>query len=337
MSLSICPWKYDKQWVYSITYDEALVELHRFAVPMHEEYGLPGHVEVVVGQMGAIREIGNSSYNGFRHMNGEELKELMAEGWGVGNHSWSHQTITSETVDQELRQAKEELEAAIAAPVLLYCSPGDNTNMAAHVLEACRRYGYLGAMSITDALNRPEDELFWINRTPLHDHYYAPFYSAYDPYRNIRYAQAVHGWIIDYCHCPLETPVHPNKDCSHAQLRQRFETVLSEGGDGVWCAVPEEVIGYHILRRHTRIEPIDESALEYRYRLYLDGLPHIAPYRALTLEALVPAAWCRDPHAWIGGHPVPAALSRPQTLQITLDVHDGMEIVFRQGGNRTNQ
>ena len=26
MSLTICPWKYDKQWVYSITYDEALVE-----------------------------------------------------------------------------------------------------------------------------------------------------------------------------------------------------------------------------------------------------------------------------------------------------------------------
>ncbi len=88
MSLSICPWKYGKRWVYSITYDEALADLHRFAVPMHEEY--------------------------------------------------------------------------------------------------CRRYGYLGAMSLTDALNLPEDELFWTNnRTALHDHYYAPFYSAYDPYRNI--------------------------------------------------------------------------------------------------------------------------------------------------------
>ena len=229
MSLSICPWKYGKRWVYSITYDEALADLHRFAVPMHEEYGIPGHVEILVGQMGQIRKAGNSSYNGFRHMNGEELRDLLARGWGVGNHSWSHEVITPEMVDEEIGRAKQVLEEALGEPVILYCSPGNNTNMADHVLEACRRYGYLGAMSLTDALNLPGDELFWINRTALHDHYYEPFYSAYDPYRNIRQAEAVQGWLIDYCHCPLEEPVHPNKDCSEAQLRQRLETVLSEG------------------------------------------------------------------------------------------------------------
>ena len=220
MSLSICPWKYGKRWVYSITYDEALADLHRFAVPMHEEYDIPGHVEVVVGQMGEIRNIGSSSFNGYRHMNADELRDLLARGWGVGNHSWSHEVITPEMVDIEIGHAKQVLEEALGESIILYCSPGDNTNMADHVLEACRRYGYLGAMSLTDALNLPEDELFWINRTPLHDHYYPPFYSAYDPFRNIRQAQELQGWLIDYCHCPLETPVHPNKDCSEAQLRK---------------------------------------------------------------------------------------------------------------------
>ncbi|MBM3265043.1 MAG: hypothetical protein FJY97_16680 [candidate division Zixibacteria bacterium] len=184
-------------------------------------------------------------------------------------------------------------------------------------------------MSITDALNRPEEELFWINRTPLHDHYYAPFFSAYDPFRNIRHAQVVNGWIIDYCHCPLETPVHPNKDCSQAQLRQRFEMVLSEGGDEVWTAVPEEVVSYHLMRRHTRVETVDESALEYRYRLYVEGLPGVVPYRTLTFEALVPAAWCRDPKVRVDGVPIPATLARPQTLRITVETRDGMEMVFR--------
>ena len=219
MSLEICPWKYGKCWVYSITYDEALADLHRFAVPMHEEYGIPGHVEVVVGQLGEIRQIGNSSFNGYRHMNGGELRDLLARGWGVGNHSWVHEIITPEMVEKEIGHAKQVLEEALGEPIILYCSPGDNTNMADHILEACRRYGYLGAMSITDALNLPGDELFWINRTPLHDHYYPPFYSAYDPYRNIRQAQEMQGWLIDYCHCPLETAVHPNKDCSEAQLQ----------------------------------------------------------------------------------------------------------------------
>lgn len=330
--MTISPWKYGKKWVYSITYDEALADLHRFAVPMHEQYGLPGHVEAVVGQLGEVRRIGNSSYNGYRHMNGEELKDLLQRGWGVGNHSWTHQVITPETVDQELRQAKETLEDAIDAPVILFCSPGDNTNMADHVLDACRQYGYLGAMSLTDALNLPDDDMFWINRTALHDHYYAPFFSAFDPYRNIRYAQEMNGWIIDYCHCPLETAVHPNKDCSESQLRQRFETVLGEGGDAVWCALPEEALSYHLMRRHTRIETPAHTESEHRYRLTLDKLPDAVPYRTLTLEIDVPAAWCRDPRILINGHRVSATLLRPKTLMVTLNVEDGTELQIGADG-----
>src|ERR1051326_4147739 len=273
MPLTICDWKYGKQWVYSITYDEALSELHRFAVPYHEEFGIPGHVEAVAGHIGKQRQLGQSSYNGFHHMGPEELRDLVARGWGVGNHSWSHEIITPERVDQELRQAKEVLEEAIGAPVPLYCSPGDNTNMADHVLAACREYGYLGAMSLTDALNRPGDELFWLNRTALHDQFYGPFFSEFDPYRNIRHAQGQHGWIIDYCHYPLETPVHRNKDCSEAQLHRRFEAVLSEGGDSVWCANPDEVIDYHLTRRHVRIEALREDATVQSYRLSFEPLP----------------------------------------------------------------
>ena len=328
MSLRICNWKHGKRWVYSITYDEALIELHRFAVPIHEEYGVPGHVEAVVGHLGAVRQIGNSSYNGFRHMSGEELRDLIARGWGVGNHSWSHEVIKPDTVDVEIRKAREVLEEAIGGPVVLYCSPGNNVNMADHVLEACRKYGYLGAMSLTDALNRPGDELFWLNRTALHDQYYEPFYSEYDPFRNIRHAQEDGGWIIDYCHCPLERPVHRNKDCSEAQLRRRFETVLSEGGDEVWCAVPEEVIFYHLTRRHARIETEADTPQEKRYRLRLDGLSERVTCRTLTLDADVPAAWRREPKVWVNGTPRPASLARPKALRVTVDVADGMEIAF---------
>ena len=340
MSLSICPWKYGKQWVYSITYDEALADLHRFAVPMHEEYGIPGHVEVVVGQMGEIRNIGNSSFNGYRHMNRTELRDLLARGWGVGNHSWSHEVITPEMVDREIGHAKSVLEEALGEAIILYCSPGDNTNMADHVLEACRRHDYLGAMSLTDALNLPGDELFWLNRTALHDHYYPPFYSAYDPYRNIRQAQAMQGWIIDYCHCPLETAVHPNKDCSEAQLRQRIETVLAEGGDAVWCAVPEEALSYHLMRRHARVEEVggNRTSVEegtnlkeeaQRYRIALPELPIQVPYRSLTLEANVPAAWCRDPRVTVDGQELAAEVVRPGVLRFTTPVRDGTEVEVR--------
>jgi len=329
MSLKISDWKYGKEWVYSITYDEALVELHRFAVPYHEEFGIPGHVEAVAGHIGKVRQLGQSSYNGFHHMGPAELRDLIARGWGVGNHSWSHEVIKPDMVERELGEAKAVLEEAIGAPVPLYCSPGNNTNMADHVLAAARKYGYLGAMSLTDALNRPGQELFWLNRTALHEQFYEPFYSEYDPYRNIRHAQVDKGWIIDYLHCPLETAVHPNKDCSEAQLRRRFEAVLSEGGDKVWCANPDEVIYYHTTRRHTRIETVAQDATEHRYRLSFDGLPEQVACRALTLEAEVPAAWCQMPQARVNGQAIQPELVRPRTLRFTVDVTDGTEVVFR--------
>ena len=331
MALTVCDWKHGKRWVYSITYDEALADLHRFAVPLHEECSIPGHVESVVGQLGQVRDIGTSSYNGFRHMNGDELRDLIARGWGVGNHSWSHLLIEPDMVDVELRQARDVLEEATGGPVHLYCAPGDNSNMSEHVLAACRELGYLGAMSLTDALNRPEEELFWINRTALHDQYYGPFFSEFDPFRNIRHAQEDGGWIIDYCHCPLEEVVHRNKDCSQAQLRERFETVLDEGGSEVWCAVPEEVVFYRLCRRHLRMEVVPSLGAEQRVRLGFEGLSERVGNRQLTFEAEVPAAWCRYPQVWVDGVPHPAEVAYPGVLRMTVDVGDGIELVVKAG------
>ena len=327
--LTVCNWKHGKRWVYSVTYDEALADLHRFAVPHHQDLGIPGHVEAVVGQLGQERQIGASSFNGMRHMNGSELRELVDAGWGVGNHSWSHQVIVPETVDRELGEARDVLEQAIGGPVDLYCSPGDNTNMSDHVLAACRELGYLGAMSLTDALNRPGDELFWLNRTALHDEYYPPFHSEYDPYRNLRHAARDSGWVIDYCHCPLEEAIHPNKDCSEKQLRRRFETVLDEGGDEVWCAVPEEVLYYHLCRRHLQVEALAETETEQRYALSLPDLSPRVRWRQVTVEAAVPAPWCRTPRVWINGAHRPAQVVRPGVLRTTVEVVDRTEIAFR--------
>jgi hypothetical protein len=229
-------------------------------------------------------------------------------------------------VDREIGEAKQVLEEASGAPVPLYCAAGNNVNMADHVLAACRKYGYLGAMSITDALNRPGEELFWLNRTPLLEQMYEPFYNEYDPYRNIRFAQEENGWIIDYCHCPLEKAVHTNKDCTAVQLRRRLETVLSEGGSSVWCANPDEVIYYHTTRRHTRIETVRETDRERVYRLTFDALPAPVVCRALTLEAEVPAAWCQNPAVWVDGHPIRPELVRPRCLRFTVNAADGMEI-----------
>src|SRR5438094_7350908 len=145
---AVCPWLGDRRWVYSITFDEALSDLRRFVIPILAQYGVPGHVEVVVGQLGQVRDLPGSSFHGYQHMGAAELRDLVARGWGVGNHSWSHKTVNAENADLELGRARTVLEEAIGQPVTVYCAPGSNANMNEGALEGCRRYGYLGAMSI---------------------------------------------------------------------------------------------------------------------------------------------------------------------------------------------
>jgi peptidoglycan/xylan/chitin deacetylase (PgdA/CDA1 family) len=305
--------------VYSITFDEALSDLHRFTVPILDRLGVPGHVEVVVGQMGEVRNLGGSSFDGFKHMGAEELRDLLARGWGVGNHSWSHKAVNAETADLELGRAKEVLEAAIGQPVTVYCAPGSNVNMNDGALDGCRRFGYLGAMSITDALNRPDDaDLLWLNRTFLHTQGYGPFFSEFDPFRNVPHARRDQGWIIDYLHCPLEKAVHPNKDCSEAQLRERLETIRSEGDDDVWLAPVEAPLDYRYMRRHAQIVQAGDDT----YTVDAPGLPAGVRQRTVTisLPAVTRAATVdgrpHDVYRKDGQVLIDLDLSTPKRLQV---------------------
>jgi len=325
MSLDICTWKDDKTWVYSITYDEALSDLHKFAIPIHEELGIPGHVEVVVGQMGQIRNIGNLSFNGYKHMGAEELKELLARGWGVGNHSWSHLDVEDD-LDRELRRAKEVLEEAVERRVTIYCSPGDNHNMSDPILDACRKYGYLGAMSLTDAVNCPEDEIFWLNRCPNIHMGWKPFFSAFNPWRRIRQAQEMGGWIIDYCHCPLEDPVHESKDVSHHELRRRLETILAEGGQDVWLAMVDEVIDYHNVRRRAAVETKQDDETVLCYRIACDNLPQAVTCRDLTLAVEIPESWGGVARVTANGKQVEFRIGGPDRLLVTISLDEAVEL-----------
>ncbi|MBM3493167.1 MAG: hypothetical protein FJX72_02410 [Armatimonadetes bacterium] len=120
--------------------------------------------------------------------------------------------------------------------------------------------------------------------------------------------------------------MHPNKDCSEAQLRRRFETVLAEGGDAVWCANPDEVINYHATRRHTAIETLEDGADGQRYRLRAPSLPDAVSCTELTLELVTEARWCARPRVCVGPQTIIPQLVRPRTLRFTVEACDGLEI-----------
>ena len=83
------------------------------------------------------------------------------------------------------------------------------------------------------------------------------------------------------------------------------------------------------MRRHAQIETVDDNDEAQRFRIRLSELPEQVPYRSLTLEASVPAAWCRDPRVVVDGRELAAELVRPGVLRVTTLVHDGTQVEIR--------
>ncbi len=242
-------WKNGKKWVYSITYDEGCADLLKFAAPVHRRYDVPGHIAFVSSQVGVVRDVPGSTYNGMMILSKEEFHRLRKEGWGASCHGMTHAYITEENIQYELYEGRKVLEAALEYPIMMFCLPGDNSHFPIVHAHAARA-GYLANMTLYDEVNTEKTDLFRLGRCALHTQYPGPFFSAYDPYKRIHQAMDLGGWIIDYCHCPMPgKPLHPHKDCTTEELEERFKTVRRVGGDEVWIAEPNEVLNYILHRR----------------------------------------------------------------------------------------
>ncbi len=242
-------WKNGKQWVYSITYDEGCAALMDHAVPVHRQFGVPGHVALVASQVGIPRNVPGSSYDGMMILSKGQIHDLVAEGWGISCHGMTHAGITPENAGYEVVEAREVLEDATGLPVSIFCVPGNNEGYppARAVAEEA---GYEAILTIYDDVNTSETELLRLHRCPVHTEYPPPFYSAFDPYKRLHQAIDAGGWVIDYCHCPLPgRTIHPWKDCTLEQLAERFDTVARVGGDDVWLAEPNEVVDFLLRQR----------------------------------------------------------------------------------------
>ena len=237
-------WEHDKRWAYSLTYDEGCAALLEHAVPIHREYGIPGHVCFVASQVGVVRDVPGSSYDGMMILSREQVHELAKEGWGASCHGMTHAHITEDNVAFEVYESRTRLEEALDLPVAMFCLPGNNDHwpvVRAHAVAA----GYTSILTIFDDVNTGDTDPLRLCRCPLHTEYPPPFYSRFDPYKRLHQAIDRGGWVIDYAHCPMpDKPIHPAKDCTTAELAQRFETVRRVGGDDVWLAEPNEVVEF---------------------------------------------------------------------------------------------
>ena len=238
------PWKDGKKWVYSITYDEGCELLLKHTVPIHREFGIPGHVALVSSQLGVKRDVPGSSYHDMMILSPAQMRDLIAEGWGASCHSMTHVGVTHENAAVEVADARQVLADALGVEIPIFTVPGSNHGHPPSIAVAPGA-GYQAIFTIYDWVNTFDTDLLWLGRSPLHTEYPGPFYSAFDPWKRLQQAKALGGWVVDYCHCPMpDTPIHPAKDCTTQELRARFEAVKEIGGDDVWLAEPNEVVEF---------------------------------------------------------------------------------------------
>ena len=290
MSVEICRWKHGLAFVYSITYDEGFADLIDHALPIHQKYGVPGHLVMVAGQLGQLRDIPSSTYHNLRrHLSPQQLRDLIQEGWSVGDHSMTHGDLNVDT-HTEIVLSKKVLEEAIGQPVNVFHLPGADFSFApaARYLEEA---GFLAVFFADDRLNGHDPDLFALSRTllyviegepicPLYD----PFPRVYDPYHRLYEALETGGWVVDITHAVEPEPLALWKDTTPDILDARFDCLRRVGDGREWAAEPEEVVDYILTRRAASVEDVQTEAAHVSFRLALGNIPGAVKCREISVS-----------------------------------------------------
>ena len=293
--VAITQWKYGKRWVYSTTYDEVVTSTVENGLPIHEQFGAPGHITVVVGQMGEPRDVQGSGYDAtYRHISVEECKLAQRYGWSVSNHSMTHNKLPGsmavpENARIEVVDATRLLEERLGTPVTTFIAPGSD-HCLPYAWPLAEEAGCLSMFGVRDQLNYPDSDLMQLSR-PVVYHKLDEYNRRYDPYRLVHRARETGGWIVDYTHAVQDELVIPNRELTPTELGNRLEAVTRVGGDEVWLAVPEEVVDYLIMARETTVMNEQRTPTAISYRLAAPDIPERIQWHTLTFTCTVPREW----------------------------------------------
>ena len=331
----IAPWKDDRQFAYSITYDEGLIETLGFAWRIHRRFGIPGHVNVFPGMLGEL--VGDTSagflqslWNLQKYADSDHLQFLVSEGWTIG---CQFHLDDRDHPAGSLLQARLSLEKAIAHPVRTLAFADFKSCDASQGV--AREAGFRWLFTLYDGLNVADEATDVVRRSPLFHEGPTPIRLANDPYRLLALARDRRGWVVDVVRLVDRYPVDAARDCTPAELETRFKAVYRIGEDRVWAASPETVADYRYLRLSTHIRDYVSAPDQIRYTLAVTPAEDRAPQGELTFVAHLDTTW-RSPHATVAGDTVPLRPSPESgTWVFTHRVVDGLEVKIEDGSRRS--
>lgn len=156
----------DPEGMAAVAFDDGLAGVHRYALPMLAEMGVPATLFAVSDAFGAPPPWWPGSA---RVITRSELSELVAAGWTVGSHTRTHPSLIElrgQALAEEVHGSRHALEDLLQQPVDLFAYPYGHHDPV--VRGAVATAGYRAAFSFLNGRVLPSYDLYRLPRLNMH-------------------------------------------------------------------------------------------------------------------------------------------------------------------------
>lgn len=142
LSELVANWENPK--LIALAFDDGYKNIFTFAFPILREHGVPATVFLIANSVGGDNSwdvnLGGRKY---RHLDVYEIQELVRNGWEMGSHSLSHQSLVgmpTDSIERELKLSKKIIEEKFNTPVRFFCAPFGKLNR--KIIDLAKQAGY---------------------------------------------------------------------------------------------------------------------------------------------------------------------------------------------------
>lgn len=144
-----------------ITFDDGHLSVYENAFPIMQELGFPGVFYIVANRINGSPDFVTAA----------QLKEMIAAGWEIGSHSFSHADLTQNhaIAAKEIGESKTTLEKTLSTKVETFAYPFGTIDP--FTAQKVSDYGYQAGMGLGKSKTHTWNTLFYLSRIEIYGYY----------------------------------------------------------------------------------------------------------------------------------------------------------------------
>ncbi len=260
LKAELVSWPGAAKAAWTCTLDDGIRDQYTIAAPLLKKYELPATFFVLAWAPESTEKAEAKKPGSWSGITWEEMKELIADGHEIGNHSWSHQDfrrMPAEKYDKEILAAQERIAERVGVKPTTFCFPFNGMNEA--------------SLAVVQ-----ESHLAW--RTNYRQ--FGGGAKAAGAARWLDEEESRAGWTVLMVH-GLQKGYDAFKDLTQFEAHLQEVAKRRDAGD-LWPATFREVSAYKKMRDSAELKT--EELGERRMKLWVESPLPEAQQRALTVS-----------------------------------------------------